>query len=89
MRPSAVYKVNLSWRGSRNILGQSLCETTDEIGIDIVSDCLYCACAIMVIDVITWVAILSTKRKQEVKKADDEEQITIKLDCCVYIHECF
>ncbi len=77
---SAVYKVNLNWRVSRNILGQSLCETTDEIGIDIVSDRLYCACAIMVIAVITWVAIFNMKRKQEVKKVDDEAQAGLNND---------
>lgn len=85
MRPaalllSAVYKVNLNLRASRNILGQSLCETTDEIGIDIVSDLLYCACAIMVIAVITWVAIFNMKRKQEVKKVDDEAQAGLNND---------
>lgn len=54
-----------------NILGQSLCETTDEIGIDIVSDRLHSVCAIMVIAVITWVAIFNIKRKEVKKVVDD------------------
>lgn len=70
-RLSSDYEVNLNCRVTRNIPGQSLCETTDEIGIDIVSDRLYCVCAIMVIAVITWVAIFNIKRKEVKKVVDD------------------
>lgn len=62
-------------------LSHSLCKTTDVIGIDIVSHCLYSACTIMVIA--KWLHELSFsiyKRKRKVKEMQWLDRAMMKLN---------